>query len=177
MAQTQISGQRVRVQLKDGESVSVPSGETWFVHVVKGDGAEVTVNGVTTWNNGSSSNYYSDQKTLFNAGDTIANNQNNSSSTVLAGYRVDSSVTYSITDTPVSEQIGSGGSLTVPTGEVWDVHLLMGDGTDLRLNSSMIKGNAADSWEQMTLTLEGGDSLNEAGNNGRGVHIGGFNIA
>lgn len=171
-------------------SVTVPSGEVWKVtiHVHHGtDGnvgfRNIDINGVQGWAVDEGQNHTKSwtADTVLTGGDTVGT-PGNDTHLVITGREVSNQVG----NTPVSVTLAKAGeSVTVPSGEQWEVNILLGDdansdgyGQLLYNNEAIATVDESDGRSAFVfkMTLDGGDTLDTSGVDGCVCHIGGFKV-
>ena len=78
----------------------------------------------------------------------------------------------SITDNPISIQLATDESVTVPDGEIWRVSVGSGDNSDLVVNGVEVISSNQGYWSTYDTVFVEGDKIEQT--DSRGVHIGGF---
>lgn len=164
-------------EFTSGGSITVPSGEVWKVTITSMSSslASTDINGSRIFKHGDDL-WHDQTETVVVGGDTI--NAGSGVSISVTGYEVSGT----IDNTAVSEQGDPNTSVTVPSGEVWDVSIsVSSEGEDAILN---VNGNelanpadfgGTEHHRNVTVdtVLTGGDTVSISTTNGQ-FHIGGF---
>jgi hypothetical protein len=196
MTQVNVAGTPISVSLGGGGSTTVPTGEVWKVTVTLASGDQPNVNDERlfvnnepvavghSYNDGHATGF--PLETVFVGGDTLEVEQNNDDNGGhIGGFEVSSVVD----NTPVSETLSAGGSVTVPTGEAWRVTITAGAGQDPANNNNviLINGNSvaaghfigieAENGFPVTTVVTDGDTITiEDRSDDQAAHIGGFKL-
>lgn len=185
MVQINIPENPVQELLQVGQSVTVPSGEVWkvTVHTNRESSSwdESYVNGVPFINHYHKTNDSDGQgvqsiETVFVGGDTIECGSRSESDIYISGFEVSGIVD----NAPVSEQVDSTNSVTVPSGETWLVNISMGrpttSWTNFQLNGNRwLSSGPYKMPHTKKVVLTGGDTISHGGvGTDGGMHIGGW---
>ena len=189
MAGADITNEVISHILSDTSSTSVPAGEVWTVQV-HSHYLNTTNRGGVSINGQQVAFLYDNQQaipawcsftTVLTGGDTIAGVENGDRN-VVQGFRVDTG-NRPIDNAPVSVQLGTSESVMVPTGEQWNVSIVVGtiNSTRSQLNvngTAILEVYDNDNIPQMQiidLVLTGGDTVSLSGS-GIGAQIGGWRL-
>ena len=190
MPSAAISNEVVSEHIIGTNSVTVPAGEVWQAqvhsHELNGTGRNgFTVNGTqvtVVYNNTTKIPNYTTFGTVFVGGDTLSATSSGMRNMV-SGYRVDAG-DRPIDDAAVSVQLGGADSVTVPTGEVWNVTVVVSTQNSNNRSGVILNGtriaeiydnNNMAQAQVFDLLLQEGDTL-ETERSGMGAQIGGFKL-
>ena len=189
MAEAALTNPRVHEIITDTSSITVPAGEVWKVqahsyHFQQNNRGGLIVNGTQVtfvYDNNQDIPAYATFPTVFVGGDTLAGGDPGMVNTI-NGYRVDTG-DRTIDNTPISTQLASGESVTVPTGETWDVSIIVGTVNQTRTNLNLNGNIVAEVYDNgdlpqmvvLDLVLTENDTLDVDGSGG-GAQIGGFKL-
>ena len=174
-----ITNPTVSVTLGSSESVTVPTGEVWKVRLTMRQNARPDINGVNisdgyTDNHGTNTDI---ADVILTGGDTVEETSSQAGSH-LGGFVVDGGGgDHTIDNTPISEQIGASGSLSVPTGETWRVTIIARANCRYTLNGVSMKDgyNGPPNTVPTDTVLTGGDTI-EGTNGNAGLHVSGWKV-
>lgn len=159
MAQANLNNNTVSQVIKNGGSITVPSDEVWQVTLSLGDGSgqsDPQINDNTVWQyNGSERAVI--ENVILAPNDTISNPDGGG--LLVSGI----DISPQISNSPVSIIVSSG-STTVPSGETWEVDLLLGETAsgqvDPQLDSeSFYHVNGTGRTQIKDLVFTGGDTI------------------
>ena len=158
------------VVLSSNESFTVPSGEVWYAWLQGSSGdSRADLNGDRVFHWSAGDNGRSNYQAILEGGDTIEDDRDGG--TVITGFDVSG-----IINAPVVHEQFTGGSVTVPSDEVWKV-FINGDQGNSR---GTINGERALHWSAsgdqtgtVELVLTGGDTVADDGRD-EPIFISGF---
>lgn len=190
MVQSDITNDTIAQQVDSANSLTVPTGETWKVNLTAYQDSEshtgIIINGATIMRLYfaiSSFPHQASLSTVLTDGDTISVNGNGV--VWVSGFDV-SAGSVTVDNTPVSEEILGGGSVSVPAGETWDVTAILsnpdnGNGSDqyLSINGTRFMncydgGNARMVHNATQLIVSDGDTISTSSDGN--AHLGGWKI-
>jgi hypothetical protein len=193
MVQANIEEEAISIILANGESATVPTGETWHVSFnltireapnTNSEQAAVSINGTVIAGIKKNNEHFLDMGTIvLTEGDTIKKEQGGGDVHV-NGFKVQNTVD----NTPISQVLAAGDSITVPTDEVWKVRFpiysydpVSNDPTEMQvnINNNIVYAAFVDGQHAQHLISDkiiiGGDTLSYV-QGPAGVHVSGYKV-